>query len=72
MWFAAEEGGLIGSSNVAALYKKEQKNVHRILQLDMTGAKFLWNFVEYQYLTYFLQIKSKFGKIHFLVEKNGK
>jgi Zn-dependent M28 family amino/carboxypeptidase len=41
MWFAAEEGGLIGSSNVAALYKKEQKNVHRILQLDMTGAKFL-------------------------------
>jgi bacterial leucyl aminopeptidase len=37
MHFAAEEVGLRGSSGIASLYEKQQRNVVSMLQLDMTG-----------------------------------
>jgi bacterial leucyl aminopeptidase len=44
MWFAAEEPGLLGSATVAALYKKEKRDVYGMLQFDMTGEKFRGKF----------------------------
>ncbi len=35
-WYAGEESGLLGSAEIAKQYKKEQKNVIAVLQLDMT------------------------------------
>jgi leucyl aminopeptidase len=35
-WYAGEEGGLIGSAEIAADYKTKAKNVVGVLQLDMT------------------------------------
>lgn len=35
-WYAAEESGLIGSSEIAAQYQAQQKEVVAVLQLDMT------------------------------------
>jgi leucyl aminopeptidase len=35
-WYAGEEGGLIGSSEIAQNYRKEGRNVIGVLQLDMT------------------------------------
>jgi len=43
MWFAAEEGGLLGSSTVAKMYKQANKNVYGMLQFDMTG-EVSWRF----------------------------
>lgn len=37
MWYAAEESGLLGSSEIAKSYKATQKNVIAVLQLDMTS-----------------------------------
>ena len=36
-WYAGEEGGLIGSGEIAAEYKKQNKDVVAVLQLDMTS-----------------------------------
>jgi len=36
-WYAAEEGGLLGSQDVAQAYRKLGKNVVGMLQTDMTG-----------------------------------
>lgn len=36
MWYAGEESGLLGSAEIAAAYKKENKKVIGVLQLDMT------------------------------------
>jgi len=36
-WYAAEEGGLLGSQDVAAAYEKEGTNVRGMLQMDMTA-----------------------------------
>ncbi len=35
-WYAGEESGLLGSAEIAAAYKKQQRNVIGVLQLDMT------------------------------------
>lgn len=35
-WYAGEESGLLGSSEIARQYKQEQKDVVAVLQLDMT------------------------------------
>ncbi|MFZ4404093.1 MAG: M20/M25/M40 family metallo-hydrolase [Pseudobdellovibrionaceae bacterium] len=35
-WYAGEEGGLLGSSEIAKSYKQANKNVKAVLQLDMT------------------------------------
>ncbi|MGE0632850.1 MAG: M28 family peptidase [Pseudobdellovibrionaceae bacterium] len=35
-WYAGEESGLLGSAEIAQAYKREQKNVVAVLQLDMT------------------------------------
>lgn len=35
-WYAGEESGLLGSAEIAQQYKKAQKNVIAVLQLDMT------------------------------------
>lgn len=35
-WYAGEEGGLIGSSEIAQAYKKSAQNVVGVMQLDMT------------------------------------
>lgn len=35
-WYAGEESGLIGSSEIAAQYKTQKKDVVAVLQLDMT------------------------------------
>lgn len=35
-WYAGEEGGLIGSSEIAKTYARDRKNVVAALQLDMT------------------------------------
>lgn len=35
-WYAGEEGGLLGSSEIAATYKEQKRNVVAVLQLDMT------------------------------------
>ena len=37
MWYAGEEGGLIGSAEIAADYKSAGKEVIGVLQLDMTA-----------------------------------
>lgn len=36
MWYAGEEGGLIGSAEIASDYKSQGKDVVGVLQLDMT------------------------------------
>lgn len=36
MWYAGEESGLLGSAEIAAAYKKANKKVVGVLQLDMT------------------------------------
>ena len=36
MWYAGEEGGLIGSAEIASDYKAQGKDVVGVLQLDMT------------------------------------
>jgi leucyl aminopeptidase len=36
MWYAAEEIGLVGSSEVAQTYRQENRDVVSVLQLDMT------------------------------------
>lgn len=36
MWYAGEESGLLGSAEIAAAYKKLNKKVIGVLQLDMT------------------------------------
>jgi len=36
-WYAGEEGGLIGSAEIAKDYKNTNKNVEAVLQLDMTS-----------------------------------
>lgn len=36
-WYAAEEQGLVGSSEIATQYKNEQVDVVSVLQLDMTS-----------------------------------
>lgn len=36
MWYAGEEGGLLGSSEIAADYKRQGKDVIAMVQLDMT------------------------------------
>jgi len=36
-WYAAEEGGLLGSQDIASLYEKEGKKVKGMLQMDMTA-----------------------------------
>lgn len=35
-WYAGEEGGLLGSAEIAQTYKSEKKDVVAVLQLDMT------------------------------------
>ncbi|HVK59920.1 MAG TPA: M28 family peptidase [Bdellovibrionales bacterium] len=35
-WYAGEEGGLLGSAEIARTYKAEKKDVVAVLQLDMT------------------------------------
>lgn len=35
-WYAGEEGGLLGSAEIAQQYKSEKKDVIGVLQLDMT------------------------------------
>lgn len=35
-WYAGEEGGLLGSAEIARKYKEQSKNVVAVLQLDMT------------------------------------
>lgn len=35
-WYAGEEGGLLGSAEIAKSYKDQNKNVVGVLQLDMT------------------------------------
>lgn len=35
-WYAGEEGGLLGSADIAQRYKSENKNVVAVMQLDMT------------------------------------
>ena len=35
-WYAGEEGGLLGSAEIARTYKNENKDVVGVLQLDMT------------------------------------
>lgn len=35
-WYAGEESGLLGSNEIAALYKSQQKDIIAVLQLDMT------------------------------------
>ncbi len=35
-WYAGEEGGLLGSAEIAETYKIEKKNVISVVQLDMT------------------------------------
>lgn len=35
-WYAGEESGLLGSAEIAAAYKKQNRNVVGVLQLDMT------------------------------------
>lgn len=35
-WYAGEESGLLGSAEIAQEYKKQNKNVIAVLQLDMT------------------------------------
>ena len=37
-WYAAEEGGLLGSQDVAAAYEKEGVNVRGILQMDSESS----------------------------------
>jgi leucyl aminopeptidase len=36
-WYAGEEGGLLGSAEIAATYKNESKQVIGVMQLDMTA-----------------------------------
>jgi leucyl aminopeptidase len=36
-WYSGEEGGLLGSRDIAARYKKEERVVASMFQLDMTG-----------------------------------
>jgi len=36
-WYAAEEGGLLGSQDIAASYEKEGVDVRAMLQMDMTA-----------------------------------
>ncbi len=36
MWYAGEEGGLLGSAEIARTYKAEKRDVIAVLQLDMT------------------------------------
>ncbi|KAL1706508.1 hypothetical protein EV121DRAFT_278776 [Schizophyllum commune] len=36
-WYAAEEGGLLGSQDVAAFYEAAEKKVKGMLQMDMTA-----------------------------------
>lgn len=33
-WYAAEEGGLLGSQDIASAYEKEGANVRGMLQMD--------------------------------------
>lgn len=37
MWYAAEESGLLGSSEIAKQYKAQKQDVIAVLQLDMTA-----------------------------------
>lgn len=37
MWYAGEESGLLGSAEVAQTYKRENRKVIAVLQLDMTS-----------------------------------
>ena len=36
-WYSAEEGGLLGSQEVAAAFEKQSRHVYGMLQQDMTG-----------------------------------
>jgi len=51
-WYAGEEGGLIGSSQIAENYNLENKNVEAVLQIDMasfsgSGDKTIANMTDY-------------------------
>ncbi|WAQ91565.1 hypothetical protein PtA15_14A449 [Puccinia triticina] len=37
MWFSAEEGGLLGSQEVARAYRKDNRNISGMVQFDMTA-----------------------------------
>jgi leucyl aminopeptidase len=37
-WYAAEEGGLLGSQDIAAAYEKEGVDVRGMLQMDSTSS----------------------------------
>jgi len=39
-WYAAEEGGLLGSLDVAADYEKKAKNVKGLFQMDSQSLFF--------------------------------
>lgn len=76
-WYAGEEGGLIGSGEIAKQYKAENKQVLNVLQLDMTlypgNGEFvignvkdytsprLWNFLE-QINNLYLNVKLAYDK----------
>jgi leucyl aminopeptidase len=40
-WFAAEEGGLLGSQDVAAAYEKEGKKIKGMLHMDSKSSQSL-------------------------------
>ncbi len=78
-WYAGEEGGLLGSSEIAKTYKQLGKNVLSVLQLDMTlfpgegemvignvkdfTSPRLWDFLE--------QINNMYLKIKLVDDKCG-
>jgi bacterial leucyl aminopeptidase len=79
MWYAGEEGGLIGSAEIASDYKAQGKDVVGVLQLDMTlfpgdGAFTLGSMTDFTSAwlrSYFENLNSLYVKAKIVNDKCG-
>lgn len=78
-WYAGEESGLLGSSEIAQKYKSENKNVIGVLQLDMTlfpgsGAgtiALMTDFTSSWLTNYLAEINKVYVGANFVMDKCG-
>lgn len=79
MWYAGEESGLLGSAEIAKLYKSQKKAVIAVLQLDMTlfpgeGEFTLGNVTDYTSVwlrDYLEEINREYLKVKLVEDKCG-
>ena len=78
MAYAAEEVGLFGSGDIAGRYKKENKKVRGVLQLDMTNYKgsehdiiFMTDFTNKAQNTFLASLVDKYVKVLWTYDRCG-